>query len=371
MKRSSGSGPARWLAAAAVVVLLGGCGAKEAAKGKGGGAGGRKFPVETEPVALREIRPKVSAVGSLEASSIVEVTARVGGVAEKVTFREGERATPDRVLVEIEPERYRLAAAQARANLARTEAAADLAASALARREQLREKDAGWVSAEEIATARSRLDVARAEVAQAKAALDLAELNVQDALVRAGTSGILEKRLVQPGQYVAAGTTLATLVEAWPLYLRFKVTEREAILLRPGLPAGLSLRSDGERTATTARIVHVGESADPKSRMVECLARVDGRDPRLRPGSFAEVTVVTGSSRRVPVIPEGAIKPTEKGFVVFVVKDGKAEERVVEPGFRSEDGGMEIRAGLAAGEELVTRGAQYLRHGVAVEVSRQ
>lgn len=343
-------------------------GGKEA-KGAGASAGGRKMPVEVTVVDAREVRYEIAAVGSLEASEVVSVTARVSGVAERVSFREGDRVQPDQVLVEIEPQRFRLAVSQASANSARAEATAREASSALAKREQLRAKDPGWVSAEELETLASRLDVAKAEVAQARAAGELAELNQRDALVRAGTSGAIQSRSVQPGQYVNPGDVLAILVRTDPLYLRFQVSENEAVNLSTGMPVDFSIRATpGE--PRHAELVYVADTADPKTRRVECLAEVKGdvAGGDLRPGSFAEVTIATGSSGLVPVIPEGAIRPTERGFVVYVVKDEKAEERTIETGLRTHDGGVEVRSGLAQGELLVTRGAHYLRNGANVEV---
>lgn len=333
----------------------------------GGDRGGRKIPVEVVDVESRAVAYEIASVGSLEASDVVSVTARVAGVAEKVAFREGDAVASDQVLVEIEPERFKLEAARADADLRRAEAMRHEAEAALAKRTELQAKNRGWVSDEELLTYRSRLDVARAEESQAKAARDLAELNVRNAYVQAASRGEIQRRAVQPGQYVSAGAVLATLVKLDPLYLRFQVAEREALQLGKGQAATFRIRADPD-ARFEARLVHVADSADPKSRRVECLAEVVSKDPRLHPGFFAEVAIRTSSSSTVPVVPEGAIRPTEKGFVVYVVQDEKAVEKLVETGLRTPDGGVEIRSGLSPGERLVVRGAQFLRPGVAVEI---
>lgn len=344
-------------------------GAKAAAPAGAPARGARKFPVEVAPVAAREMSYRVVSVGSLEASDVVNVTARVSGVAEKVAFREGDVVRPDDVLVEIEPERFRLALAQAAANLARAEAMAREAEAALAKREQLRAKDPGWVSGEELTSLQSRLDVARAEVAQAKASADLAELNHRHAFLKAGVPGEVQTRALQTGQHVTAGTVLATLVRTDPLYVRFQVSEREAGSLAKGTACTFTARANPERVRH-ATIVHVADAADPRTRRVECLAMVTGEIEDLRPGYFVEITIATGVSRSVAVVPEGSLRPTERGFVVYVVEDGKAVERVVETGLGTEDGHMEVRSGVTPGESLVTRGAHYLRAGAEVEVKQ-
>jgi multidrug efflux system membrane fusion protein len=305
-------------------------------------------------VESRDVSYRVTAVGSLEPSETVSVTARVSGVAERVAFREGDVVGA-------------VSSAQGEANLRRAEATLREAQAALAKREKLREKDPGWVSAEELSSLVSRVDVAKAEVAQATAARDLALLNLRHAHVKTGVAGEIQKRLVQPGQYVTAGTVLASLVRVDPMYLRFQVSESEAPALEKGMAVAFTVRANPgvERRAT---LVHVADAADPRTRRVECLAKVDRPDASVRPGSFAEIALATGAARTAPVVPEGALRPTEKGFVVYVVKDGKAEERLVDTGLRTEDGSVEIRQGLSAGEILVTRGAHYLRPGADVEV---
>ena len=75
-----------------------------------------------------------------------------------------------------------------------------------------------------------------------------------------------------------------------------------------------------------------------------------------------------GGGSEAPVVPQIAIRPTEKGFVAFVVEGDVARERVLTLGMRTPDGRAEVRAGLRAGDQLVIRGAEALRDGAAVRV---
>jgi multidrug efflux pump subunit AcrA (membrane-fusion protein) len=83
---------------------------------------------------------------------------------------------------------------------------------------------------------------------------------------------------------------------------------------------------------------------------------------------FAEVSVPVGGASEVPVVPQMAIRPTERGFVAFVIEGEVARERVLTLGMRTTDGRAEVRAGLQPGDLLVIRGAEALRDGVAVRV---
>lgn len=341
------------------------------AKGGGGapGAPGRsmRFPVEVAPVEARRVEYAVSAVGSVEAFERVQVTARVAGAVERVRVREGATVKDGETLVEIEPRRYEVAVASARAELERAQANRADARAALERREAAIAHTPGLIPAEEVATARTRVLVGDAEVQRAQAALDQALLNRRDAYVRAPIAGTIETKSVETGQYVQPGAVLATLVRRDPLLIRFQVTEADAVRLKPGMRAVFRVRTSPDQHG--ARLTHVAQGATGTSRMVAVVGEVDrAARESLRPGMFAEVSVPVGGASDAPVVPQMAIRPTEKGFVAFVVEGDVARERVLTLGMRTPDGRAEVRAGLRPGDRLVIRGAEALRDGAAVRV---
>ncbi len=341
-------------------------------KGAGQGGGARRqsvaFPVEVVPVAIRSLVYAVSAVGSVEAFEKVQVTARVAGVVDRVLFSEGSSARIGQVLAEIEPERYRLAVEAAQAAYEKAKASQADAEAGLKRRETVINKTPGLIPGEELETWRTKVSLATSDVAQAKAALNQANLNLRDAFVKAPVVGILQTRTVSTGQYVEVGTVLATLVRRDPLLLRFKIPERDAARIRVGQEARFAIR-DVTREFH-ARIVHVAAAADSGTRMVELAAEIkESGDEALRPGTFAEITIPIETSRPAPVIPQTAIRPSERGFLAFVVENDKAVERVLGLGLRTPEGQVEVLSGLKEGEALVIRGSEALRNGVAVRVS--
>ncbi len=357
--------------ALAALFLLAACGGSEPAGPGGPGPGGRaavRFPVELAPVESRQVEYTIQAVGSVEAFEQVAVTARVAGVIERVRFQEGDRVEPSTVLAEIDTERYRLAVDAARAVLARAEAGVDEARAGLARRESVNAKNPDLVRAEEVDAWRTQLAAATAESDERRTALALAELNARDAFVRSPTAGVVQTRSVETGRYVQPGAVIATLLRREPLLLRFQVPETEVAPLAPGQRARFQLR--GARGETySATISLVGAAADPRDRMVAITARIeDSSRSELRPGAFAEIEIPVGTAAEAPVIPQTAIRPSDRGFLAFVVEADVARERVLELGLRTADGRVEVRSGLAVGEQLVVRGAEALRDGAPVVV---
>ncbi len=351
------------LALAAGLVL--GCARPTATKEKESGRPKEiVFPVEVKPVELRRVEYAVSGIGAVEAFENVQITARVAGVLERMHFKEGDSVKEGALLAEVEPQRYQLAVASTQASLERAEAARSEAERELERFQKLAAE--GVSTSAEVNTWQTKLTTARAQESEARAALGVASLNLRDARIKAPLAGSIQSRNVQTGQYVQAGTVIATLIRRDPLLLRFKVTEAEAGRLQVGMAADFTVSGSSKKNA--AKITFVAGSAEPSSRMVPVVAEV-AEDPELRPGSFAEVKVPVGANAAALAISETAIRPTEKGFVSFVVDGGVAQERIVELGLRTPDGLVEVLKGLRAGEMLVVRGGEALKQGAKVRVS--
>jgi hypothetical protein len=134
------------------------------------------------------------------------------------------------------------------------------------------------------------------------------------------------------------------------------------------MPVDFALKES--QTAYTAKITLVGGSADPESRLVPVTAEIDSsRKFWLRPGSFATISVKLISQRQFPMIPQSAARPSDRGFVAFVVQGDTAHEKVLELGMHTADGWVEVHDGLEIGEQIVTRGVEALAEGTKVQVT--
>jgi RND family efflux transporter MFP subunit len=395
---------------AVLAVVLAACGDGGTTSGAPPRRPTRVVKVVTAPVATRPLSYRIDAVGSLEAYQTVTVPARVEGVVESLAFEVGDPVTPEKVLAVVDGERYRLEREQAQAAVAKAEAAVLSAEAAveqanakqatsqanlseaqanLARRRDVLRRTPGTVSEEEVATwqaqvarhaaaldegkalvreASALVTQAKAAVQDAQAGLSLARKDERDAEVRSPITGTVESKEVATGQYVHVGDAVATLVDTRTLRLRFKVSEPESVRLTKASPITFRT-SAAPRTEVKATLLHVNGTADPTTRMVECLATVVDPDPSLKPGFFASVGVETGASGAAVVVPEESILPTDVGFVAFVVEAGKAKRRPLSLGLRTKDGQVEVVSGLLAGEALVVEGQSVLADGTSVEVA--
>ncbi len=339
---------------------------------KAGGPGGRKleYPVQVAPLEKRHVQYSVTAPGSIDAFQQVQITARVAGAVDRVSFVEGQNVKEGDVLATIESDRYQVAVDQAHAAIAKAQATQKSQEAELARRQATSTTNPGLIPGEEIEQHQTAVETAKADVASATQALRVALLNLRDSYVRAPIAGVVQTRTVQTGQYLQPGAVLATILQRDPMLLRFSVSEQDAPRLKPGMQAILALRESTRQY--TATITLVAGAADMQTRLVPVTAQIDQTDHQywLRPGAFCEVTVPIGAPRDAIVVPTMAVQPTEKGNVVFVV-DGKsvAHAKVVQLGMHTADGNVEVTRGVDVGEQIVVRGIEPLSEGAPVKVT--
>jgi membrane fusion protein, multidrug efflux system len=332
---------------------------------QGGAAGARALTVRVAPVVAQDVVYEIKAPGTLEAEELVQITAQVEGVATDVHFHEGDRVGRSTVLMRIDPDRYRLELERAEATYQKGLADARRAASDSARREQLAREN--LVAAEELNRARQEAERLAADAQSAKAARDIAAQNVARAEVRPAQPGVINTKAVDTGRFVKTGDVLATVVDVSRLRLRFKVSEAESLRARTAQNLRFRVASLGDREFS-ATIYHVSDVADPATRQVEVLAWV--KNPgELKPGFFAAVNLASETRHDALVVPEGAVQASERGFVTYVVQDGKARLHPIQIGLRTGTGLVEILSGVKAGDVVVVEGSDRLTDGLAVQAT--
>jgi multidrug efflux system membrane fusion protein len=214
---------------------------------------------------------------------------------------------------------------------------------------------------------KSGLDRATADLDRATASLALAAKARKDSFIRPPKPGVINSRNVATGEYAAAGRLIAKLLDVSALYVRFSVPESESARLAKGLKISFTTRIHGDKSFA-AEVFWVSQMADPRSRSVECKARVIDPPADLKPGFSGLVKVVLEQRGDAILVPSTAVLPTERGFVAYVLDGVKAKERLLKLGVRTLDDRVEILDGLNEGESLVIRGGSVLQDGRDVEI---
>jgi RND family efflux transporter MFP subunit len=228
------------------------------------------------------------------------------------------------------------------------------------------EADASWKVAEgryqdAIEEVRNR----EALLMQRRTELELAKQALSDSTLTAPFAGRVRERHATPGQFLATGTPVVTIVRVNPLRLRLSIPEREAALVRPGLQVRVTV--EGDPTVHPARVARISPAIDESSRTLHLEAEVANPTGVLRPGAFATAEVVTESRELSILIPETALTSFAGVDKVFIVTDGKAVERPVTLGRRHE-GEVEVVSGLRSGDRVVLSPGRLV-DGASVTVS--
>lgn len=316
--------------------------------------------------------------GRLQGSREVEVRARVKGILEAWTYREGEPVREGQVLFRIDPSQYAAAVDRAKAAVAEAEARLTRAERDAARLGPLAEREA--VSRREYDDALSERDLAQAALESARAALRSADLELGYTRVTAPVSGVSGRALKSQGSLVDDGenSLLTKISRLDPIWALFTLSDRdlarlERELARSGKPleeleAELVLAND-EAHPVRGRLNFAGSQIDPSTGSVELRAEFPNGDGRLLPGQFVRVRLRGVERAGALLVPQRAVLQSGSGRSVYVVDDsGKAEVRSVELDQWSGDRWL-VDSGLEAGERVVVDGALKVRPGSEVRIA--
>ena len=354
-------------------------------------------PVSMAAATQESVPTELRVVGTVEASSNVQVKSQVAGELIKVAFTEGQNISKGDLLFEIDPRPFQDALRQAEANVGRDRAQISQAEAALARdaaQTKFNESDAarnaelakeGLVSKTQLDQSRTSADVAReaqrvsqlnistirAALEADQAAVEAARLNLEYCQIHAPISGRSGNLLVHAGNLVKANdVALVVINQVAPIFVNFNVPEQHLAAIRR-LSASHSLavravtRDNPDRPATGALTV-IDNTVDSTTGTIHLKGRFDNRDGLLWPGQFVTVVLTLDTNQNAVVVPAVAVQNGQQGQFVYAVKpDNTVEMRMVTPGRLFGDRTV-IDKGLALGDKVVVDGQMRLFPGAQV-----
>jgi multidrug efflux pump subunit AcrA (membrane-fusion protein) len=206
---------------------------------------------------------------------------------------------------------------------------------------------------------------ARANVANAESQLNLARRSLSYALVYSPIDGFVSERNADLGEYVSPTTKVATIVKINPLRVRIDIPEQAIPAISVGQSVSVTTSAWPDKNFS-GRIARVSPNVTPASRTLTVEAEVENGSGALKPGQFATVRILQSRAQPAVLVPARAVR-TEAGVSrVFVIKDGHAQERVVQLG-QTEGDLVQIKNGIAGDEQVATSNVEQLADGMAVK----
>jgi RND family efflux transporter MFP subunit len=220
------------------------------------------------------------------------------------------------------------------------------------------------ISASAFDELRAALVQAQAREATTRAQRDGVALRRGYAQLRAPDAGVISRRLVEPGQVVAAGRELLALIRQNRLEWRPELPEAELARVSVGDPVRLR---DATGAEVEGRVRALSPGVDATKRTGTVYAELP--DPRaLKAGSFVEGRIIANAAPGL-VLPSGAIVVRDGFPYVFTVDPRASVAHRVRVRTGERIGAVvEILEGVKAGDEVVLQGAGFLGEGDHVRV---
>lgn len=304
--------------------------------------------VEVGPAPLKEW---IELPASVEPFIVTKVPAEVEGRIDWIGPEEGDPIAEAGIPILRIDERI------FRAQLEEVRAAHELSAKNCTRFEDLHAQ--GTVTDEQ-------LDACRTAAATDAARLEIAKTQLEKTTVRAPIAGVLNKLYFEVGEYVRQGDSVADIVVIDPVKILVKVPEKDIPYVHRGEKVQVSLEFLGQRNheGTVSYISIVGDRA---TRTYDVEVTVANPTLEILPSMIATVKMLRRGIPDAITVPLFSVIPRGDFKVVYVEKDGRAEERHVELGIL--DGSrVQIVKGIEPHERLITEGHRELADGEAVRV---
>ncbi|NTV55604.1 MAG: efflux RND transporter periplasmic adaptor subunit [Candidatus Moranbacteria bacterium] len=344
--------------------------------------------VRTETVSLTSFRPERSVSGFVAGVRQTDVTPKAGGYVVKLLKEEGDTVRSGEPIAVLDGSELSAMSRSAQLSLDAAQESlrdtkdfydqkVDEAQASLDKAEN--EYASGNVSKadldivrEAVKSAKRMRDAQNAAAAAGKAAAEggvlVADVSAANATIKAPFSGVVTRRYVSLGSFVAPGMPVYSVSSTDMLEVNVPVPGGIAKDIRKG--DSVSVVPEGTDTPVSGRIYSIAQAVGPTTQ--SSIARVrfeqSAVPTELIPGQYVTVSVPVGVPYDAIMIPESAIIHEYDDMFVFVLVDGHVTRTKVMLG-EGADGRREIRSGLSSGAVIVTEGAYGLRDGGSVTVS--
>ncbi len=355
------------LTAVCASVVLCGCHKKETPN-----QGRPPTPVHTTKVQVADVPVYLPSFGRLKALNDVDVMAQVSGKVIEAAFDEGATVKQGDLLFRIESDTYQALVNQAQANVEGDKAALDQKKATLKRNKLLKEQ--ALISQDDYDKLTTEVDAAQAALDAAQAALDQALINLDHCSVTSPVYGVTGKRLVDPGNVVAAGSQKLVNVQTTdPLYLDFSISESYLADIRKAMAAGpvkvliVLNENAGDAGIFQGALKMINNAVDTQNGTISLRAVVDNPNGALWPGQFVTAYPVIREITNAVVAPLSSVTQGKDGPYSFIIRDGKAALVPVTKGPVVGDA-IVVTSGLKKDDVVVTDGQLGLWPGATVAI---
>lgn len=339
-----------------------------------GGAHTRPPTVVGTALAIHTDMPvTVTALGTVQPLVTATVRPQLAGVLFKLMFQEGQMVRAGQMLAQIDPRPYRLALAQAQADLARDEAQLAVAKLDLKRYETLLSQDS--IASQQVDTQRALVRQLTGTVAADRAAIGTAKLNLEYTAIKSPIDGRVGIRQVDIGNYLTPSDTngIVAVTQLDPIDVSFFLPQTQLSSIGHQADSGVglpvqALDQNDNSILAEGHFLAFDNQVDTTTGTVRAKARFENGSNALFPGQFVNISLLVTTLHDATTIPISAIRHGVPGDFVFVIQPNNTVKLTPVTIGPSAEGQIAILSGLAAGAIVVTDGADGLEDGSPIRL---
>ncbi|MDF1579632.1 MAG: efflux RND transporter periplasmic adaptor subunit [Desulfuromonadales bacterium] len=314
----------------------------------------RTTNVKVQGVTLGDVQDTILLPGTVEAWEDILLSAELAGPVRWIGPAEGDSVVAGEAILRIDPDTQR-------ANYERSVAEVELQRKKFERYE---------VMIAQQLISQQEYDNVVYDYRRAQADLEVERLNLAKSTLKSPVSGVLDRLLVDRGEYVSPGTALATVVQIDRLKVLVAVPERNVRFFKAGDRVTVRYASiDGEDgPSREGKIEHLAYQADALTRTYRAEIALDNPHRQLRPGMIVRVEFFRRTLTQVVTVPLYAVVERDGVTYVYIENNGMAHQRKVTTGLVVDDQ-VVILDGISRGERLIVKGQQLISDGDRVVVT--
>ena len=320
--------------------------------------------VSVSAVKTGMVAPQAEFIGTVFYEEVSDVASELSGLVEEVRFEEGQRIKKSQVLIKLGSDILNKRLLATSASYEQVLSELEIARIEFKRREKLFKTKA--ISEQSYDENRFRVKGIEKRASSLKAEVERIEIELQKKIIRAPFDGIVIKRQVDRGEWLAEGATVAILAKDDVVDIVADVSEEFVPFIQVGMPVKATINGN-EISGSVIAVVPRGDVATRtfpvKVRTPNTLALIEGMSAR--------VVLPVGTVQKTLVVPRDAVIGVFGQTVVYAVQDSKAQMIPVNViGYQDLVAGVESKR-LAEGMQVVVKGNERLRAGQPVSIIGQ
>ena len=284
-----------------------------------------------QPVTMGDIEQNVTANGTINPVSLVNVGTQVSGRVKKIYADYNDQVKKGQILLELEDELFKAQIAQSQGNVKNNEASLELAKANEARMRNLLQQE--YVSKQELDQAIQALKSAEAQLSTTKAQLKRDQTNYGYSIIKSPVAGVVVDRVVDVGQTVAASLQTPTLFKIAQDLSKMQIdtsyAEADIGRIRVGQTAKFNVDAfPNQNFEGMVKQIRLNPTNTANVVTYDVVISVDNPDQLLLPGMTAYVNINFAKHDNVLLVPNAALRyrPKNEEMKLAMKKNKKSDD---------------------------------------------